>query len=677
MKCWILFALLLFPAVALSQNSDAIDLEAFIEERFGIPEEDLNYADLYESLFQFYRSPLNLNTAQAEDLMALNILTDHQIQGILTHREKYGRLLSIYELQAIAALDMPTIRRLLPFVRVSDDGFQRDSRSLWQRIAAEKQRFLLLRYRQPLQQKAGFQLPADDERAFLGSPGQLYARFRVNHPQDFSFGFTMEKDEGERLGIGNGQSPADFFSFHAAVMNQGKLKSLIVGDYQIQSGQGLLLSGGFQLGKGAETITTVRRHNLGPLPYTSVMESGFFRGVAAKYALTKHWEATAFTSYNRLSGNLSEGEVPAFSSIYANGLHRSRREVARKNVIAQWVNGAQLRYSGQRFALGTTVLSTLFSGAYQRTPRVYNQQEFNGRRNFNWGFDYRFSVANASFFGEGALSASGGKAFVGGMLMGLTSQIDFASLFRHYATDFHSFHGAAFGERSRNINETGFYNGLKFRHGKRWTVAAYADLFRFRWLQYLVDAPSAGQEYLIRATYRPNKKLRVFAQYRYESKPRNIPQNDTPTDEPMVGIRQNFWLHLQHQPTEKMQFRSRVQWAYYQQQAQSNGIAIMQDLIYDFGRITLSGRLAFFDTDWETRQYAFERDVLYAFSIPAYHGIGRRSYLLAKVTLTESLDFWARYAVTRFQDRNQIGSSVDSIEGAVRSDLKVQLRLKL
>src|SRR5919112_581502 len=108
----------------------------------------------------------------------------------------------------------------------------------------------------------------------------LVVRYRVSHTRDFSLGFTAEKDAGEPLvwKPGKGRLGADFYSAHFVVQERGRLKTLALGDYQLQFGQGLLLSSGLQVGKGAETITTLRRSSVGVRAYSSLLENTFFRG---------------------------------------------------------------------------------------------------------------------------------------------------------------------------------------------------------------------------------------------------------------------------------------------------------------------------------------------------------------------------------------------------------------
>jgi len=61
-------------------------------------------------------------------------------------------------------------------------------------------------------------------------------------------------------------------------------------------------------------------------------------------------------------------------------------------------------------------------------------------------------------------------------------------------------------------------------------------------------------------------------------------------------------------------------------------------------KVSLAFRYAVFDTDsYEERWYAYENDVLYSFSVPAYYYKGSRIYLVVHYSITQYLDFWIRF----------------------------------
>ncbi|WP_250630651.1 ComEA family DNA-binding protein [Rhodoflexus caldus] len=703
MKKTLLTALLLLLGWAASAQQkrfqSEVDLDQFIQSLFAVQDEDINYEDAYESLYLLYTNPLDLNRANYEQLADLYVLSQYQIRQFLDYRQRNGELLSIYELQAIEGFDLETIQKILPFVVVGESTFAADTRTLLQRILSEENNYLLIRHSRVLEEQRGFRpLGAGDtlrsglpQIRYAGSPDKIYMRFRVSHLRDFSIGFTAEKDAGEPIAWNPSrrQFGMDFWSAHAAVYNRGRLKAIMLGDYLIQAGQGMLLAAGFTIGKGAETVATIRRSNTGIRPYTSVIENGFFRGAAATVNFGKV-DVTPFISFARRSANVNFAAADTVSdvdiigeafinSIIPTGFHRTERELNGKNAIREVTGGITATYRSPdgNVEAGGTAMMTNFSVPIRPVDRIYNRFEFNGTQNHNIGGFFSYNYRNFNFFGEAARSASGGMGALAGFVSSLSAKVDMSMLYRRYDRNFHSFYGQSFSEGTRPINEYGTYWGIKIKPTLRWTIAAYYDIFRFPWLRFLVDAPSTGNEWLVRVTHQPNRKVAIYAQFRQETKGRNLRDNTTMMDVAVPSVRRNFQLNADFKAEQLVTTRSRIQWSSFQQEGgkMTQGLAIAQDIVLDFKLVKISSRFALFDTDdFENRQYIFEKDVLYSFSIPAYNGRGFRNYYMAQFNIGRKTDLWLRYAFTELRNQNVFGSGLDRIEGNRRSEFKVQLR---
>ncbi len=672
-----------------------VNLDQFILNLFPVQDEDLDYEDIYETLFQYYRTPLDLNRATREELQSLFVLSELQINSFLDYREKYGKLLSIYELQSVPSFDLGTIYNFVPFAQVSPNPDR--PQSLLKRIVSEKNNYLLLRYDRVLEQQKGFTDEASPSQTYLGSPGRLYARFRVSHSRDFSLGFTLEKDNGEQLtwNTKKREYGADFISYHAYFENKGRFKKIMLGDYQMQFGQGLLLAGGFGIGKGAESVQGIRRSNLGIRPYTSALETGFFRGIATTYQLNKRIDLTGFYSRIRRDGTFraftdsTEAELESFiETLRTTGFHRTNNEIAGKGLFIEQSMGGNALYSNldQSLQIGLTGIYTHYNLPFQRDQSSQRDSllylfEFRGKTNYNLVMNFSYNWQNFAFFGEGARSQSGGMGFVGGLVASLSPQIEFAYHYRHYDKDFHTFFGSALGEGTRNINESGMYWGIKITPiVRKLVLSAYYDSFRFPWLRFRVDAPSQGYEWLARMTYSFNRSTRIFLQVRQEAKDRNVSSQDSQGAfrQISLGNKRNYLINIDYGNSKIFRLQSRIQFSTFDFNGKrTSGFALVQDLGADLGKLTLNARFALFGTDdFDNRQYVFEKDVLWAFSIPAYAGQGLRSYLLLRYQATRKLDFWIRYA--RFDYRNQetVSSAGDLIQGNTRSEIKAQMRVK-
>lgn len=686
LSVFLILGLLLCVTDVFSQKrktKDEIDFEQLVEDFFPMQEDDIDYSDAYEILFQMLADPIDLNNADADELKNLFILSPQQIQSFLNYREKYGRLLTIYELQAVPGFSLEDIKRVLPFVTVRETNLEQDNTTLIQRMLRERNNFLLLRYDRTLEEKAGYRRTDSTAARYLGSPDKYYMRYRVSHTNDFSFGFTAEKDQGEQFiwDRATRRYGADFYSAHLVLHNQGSFKSIAVGDYLMQYGQSLVFGGGFNIGKGAETVSAIRRSTFGVRPYTSVVEGNFFRGGAAIYEKGR-FQFMAMYSRMRRDANVNvqndtiTDDEDFISSIQVTGYRRTLREVASKGGMTEQNIGGNITYNSKskNFQAGVSALHTTYEFPLRRTPSKYNQFEFSGKENLLTGVFWDYNFRNVSFFGEAARSSSGGTGLVAGLLANLSKTVEMSMLFRNYDKNFHTFYGRGFSENSRSINEQGMYWGIKIKPNKRWTITGYYDYFKFPWLRFLTDAPSQGHEYLTRITYSPTKKISLYFHFREEQRKRNFAEGTF--NQILTYQKRNFILNCDLRTEKILHLRSRVQFSTFRQNNKTtSGFAIIQDANFDLGKLRFGTRFAVFDTDnYDNRQYTFEKDVLFVFYIPAYYGKGFRNYYIVQYKVGKNIDIWLKYAFTRYKDIEKISSGLEAINGNIKTDVRLQLR---
>ncbi|NVJ87053.1 MAG: helix-hairpin-helix domain-containing protein [Algoriphagus sp.] len=681
--------ILVQPLVGQELPKVEIDPEDLMERLFPIPEEDVDYEQIYEVLLQLYLNPINLNKADHETLQAIYILSPSLIDSFLRYRNELGSLISLYELQAVPGFDLETINRLIPFVTL-EDGEKRGN-SFWERLREEEQTYFIFRYRRTWEERKGFSPPDTSSTGrissrYLGDPNDLYLRFRSQHSRDFSLGFTLDKDAGEQFtwDYQTRRYGFNFFSFHFQRYQVGKWKTLAIGDYQASFGQGLVYGAGYALGKGAETVPTVRRSSVGILPYTAALESGFFRGAAATYKHQK-WEFTALVSTAPRDGRAAileeglENDRLTISSFNQSGLHRTASEIATKNQFRERAIGSAIQYAANsRLTLGSTYLFTSFNQPWIPVWKTYNQFEFQGKSNQVGSIYFNYNWKNFLFFGESAYSKSGGNGTILGFVSSLSSQVDFSFLWRNYDRNFHSFYGNAFSENTRANNERGVYLGLELRPLKKWKLNGYYDFFRFPWLKYRLYNPSFGYEWLGRLTFQPSKTLLAYIQFREEEKERNLPDLNTPqtTYESSLIRKRNGLFNLDYRINRSVFLRSRIWWSKVAiGESQGHGIMLAQDLRIDQDRWKITARYALFDTDnYDARIYAFENHVLWTFSIPFFSGQGQRYYLVGEYDLSKKIRIYFRWAKTTYTDRETISSGLQEIQGNQQTETTFLLR---
>jgi hypothetical protein len=679
-----ILCLLLLPFLGMAQDppKQDIDINQLILSILPIPTEDTDNTDLYEALIELYHNPISLNTATYDELASLYVLSESQIVAILKYRSTAGPLLSIYELQAIPELDLPTIYKLIPFITLVQTP-----EKLKTILKSPTQHFLLLRTSTLLEKQKGFTAVDTTTRSntrYTGSPWYTYVRYRYARTGAFSFGLNLEKDAGEKAWYWNPSRQIfgpDFTSFHAQILNRGKLKNLIIGDFQLQVGQGLALGAGFSFGKGAEVIRTTYRSTTGIRPYTSSVEANYFRGIAATYQLTNQIAFTSFFSRMKRDGNPSsteEGDEQSVASLPISGYHRTPQERLTQNTIVEQNTGIHVLFTPTKkhAQIGITTLHTLYNIDLQKKDVPYHLFEFSGNQNLLLSIHADYRWRNFHFFTEGAQSKSNGKGMVAGMIVGLGKQLDFSVLLRHYDPHFHSFYGHSFAESTRPINENGHYFGIRYTPIRQFQISIFHDFFRFPWLKYQINSPSQGHQNYLHFLWKPNKKALVYAMMQVKHKAHNFSTTHQPTVSVSNTIRHTALINFDYKIPLKYTLRTRVQWGSFQYENQSaaTGMVLLQDITLHLKKWELSGRIAFFKSDdYDSRLYVYEKDILYAFSIPAYYNTGNRHYLMTRYTLNKNLKIWVRWSQTRYQNIDKISSGLNEISGNKRSEFKMQL----
>lgn len=688
-----LFLSLSFLSIYLNGQSLEEEKASIIEQRVDFLLDvneggEVDFTTLFEQLEVFYDRPINLNLAKKIDLEDLGLLNSIQINALLKHIENHGKLITFEELQSIEGFDLETIRLIQPFTKVNGDLDK--TRLSFSNLLNEGSSSLFIRYTRVLEQQEGYspisaeELEAKENARYLGSADKLFTRYRFNYSNNLSIGFTGEKDAGEQFLKGNNKDGFDFYSGHIFLQGFGVVKQLAIGDFQAQFGQGLTFWSGLAFGR-TPSIFTLKRNAPKLRPYTSVQEDLFLRGGGITLQ-HKHTELTLFYSSKKADANVSGRDTltneAIISSISEDGFHRTPSEIEDENVILQEFLGANLSYEKRNFSVGLTGVYNQIDAKLQPRVSTYNQFSQLKDQNANVGADFSYLYKNINLFGEVSKSIDGGIGHTVGALIVLDKSISLAIQNRRFEKNFIPIQSNAIGESTTNTNENGTFIGLEAKPIKTITISAFADRFSFDWLRFQTDAPSTGHRLLAQVDYKPSKKMSAYFRYRKRSRGRN---DNSISNEGLKGLSQenlvNYRLHFAYKVTKEIELKSRVEFTRYTigDGQNEDGLLIYQDLSYKKLSFPLSFslRYALFDTEsFNSRIYAYENDVLYAFSIPAFNGRGTRFYVTTKYRIKRGVDLWVRFAQTYYADRIVVGSGKEAIQGNTRSEIKAQLRFK-
>jgi hypothetical protein len=648
-------------------------LENLTEASDDAATEDDSYL---QELVQFIKDPVNLNYTDEGQLKELKLLSPIQIGNFFLYKKLLGNFISIYELQAIPDWDIDLIRRLKPYIMVSSkvDMFN----SIGSRLKNGRNA-LLLKGIQTLEKSKGYLLNSSNATNFYpGSPQHVLIRYKYIFKNLLQYGVTGEKDAGEQFFKGGQKSGFDFYSVHFFVRSLGIIKSLALGDFTVNLGQGLTQWGGLAFRKGSDVLNIKRQSDV-LRPYNSAGEILFNRGVGVTLQKNK-WEATAFASYRKIDANFNADTLnfeDFVSSLQTSGYHRTASEVADKNSQGQLTLGGNIAYSTDRFHAGINAVHYNFEHSITRPAYLYNAYALSGKTAGNYSIDYSYTYKNMHFFGEAAIDEDLDKAFINGLLISVDPHVDMSFLYRNISRGYQSLYTNAFTESTYPTNESGFYTGIAISPSSQVRIDAYADFYHFPWLKFRVDAPSTGNDYLVQLTYTPNKQVEIYTRYHTEKKAINYNPDGAILNPVIAQPKQDVRTQFSYKLNAEFTLRSRVELSWFDKKADDagNGFLIYTDVLYKPIFKSFSGniRLQYFETDgYNSRLYTYENDVLYAYSIPVFYDKGYRYYVNINYDLNKKISVWARFAQTVYPDKKVIGSGLDLIKGNTKSEITLQ-----
>ncbi|MDQ2180574.1 helix-hairpin-helix domain-containing protein [Marinifilum sp. D714] len=668
----LLVLFLSFLGIANAQNTAGEQdlIERIIENIAEQEEDNPDYTNLLEEITKLIQHPLNINAANSYELEKLYFLNQNQIEQLIKYREENGSILSIYEIQLIKGFSAELVKNIAPLI---------STKEIQKPISLKKtQHQLLIRSEHNFQKEAGYNKSSENSK-YLGNPWKYYSRYQMQSPKSgLDFGFTAENDKGEPFFKDQNSNGFDFYSAHVQKKSNGLLKQINLGDYQIKFGQGVSLWSGMGGKKSSFTTQNARKYQ-GIRSYKSTDENRFFRGASIIISPLKGINIAAFSSYKKIDASSGADTISSFtSSIVNTGLHRNRNELDKKDILKEKLFGGYFSWNLKNTQFGAAFIQYSYSPEIKIAEKAYSQYNFTGKNNYNLSINYQTQINNIHLFGEAARSKSGGIGILQGANIQIHPQFNLETIYRKYDKDFHAHYSNSFSEQSRSQNEEGIYIGINFHPFSKWSIKAYYDQFEFPWLRYSSNSPTDGHEYFAQIEYTNSDKLSIYFRYKQENKADNI--NADFINIPVEYEKTQYRLHLSTKPATNWEIRNRIEFTKYKQADRNeNGFLIYQDLIYRFSQfpLNISLRYALFDTDsYDTRIYAYENDILYAYSVPAYYNKGSRFYLNLNYKISNKITLYARYALTKYSNKESIGSGTSLIDGDTKSDVKLQLKFR-
>ena len=630
----------------------------------------LNWENELEELSNRLQEPVNLNSATREQLEQFPFLSDIQIEHLLAYIYIHGQMETIYELQLVEELDRQTIQYLLPFVCIK--AINNEPAFRWKTMLKDAGRYgkneVLTRLDIPFYKRKGY------EHTYLGPSVYNSVKYTFRYRDQLYAGGVAEKDAGEPFAALHNSYGYDYYSFYLLLQNCGRLKSLAVGNYRLSFGQGLVMSTDYLMGKTIYA-SSFNNRSTGIKRHSSTDEYNYFRGVATTVALTKRLSVSAFYSHRNMDGVVTDGEI---TSVYKTGLHRSRKEADKKNLLTSQLTGGNVSYQQNHIRLGITGVYYVFNRPYEPELTGYSKYNIHGNHFYNLGIDYAYRWRRFSFQGETAIGKQG-WASLNRLQYSPVQDIQFMLIHRFYSYDYWAMYAHSFGEGSTVQNEQGYYVGLETTPFSHWRFFVSFDLFSFPWKKYRINKPSRGTDGLIQATFTPRTNLSMYLKYRYKQKERDLTGSKGTLTLPIFHHQLRY--RLNYSLNDVFSSRTTLDYNHFhsQDRAANIGYQVTQMISSQLPWARLFADVQgsyFFTDDYDSRVYVSESGLLYTFYTPSFQGRGFRCSVRLRYELNKHWLFITKFGETVYLDRNEIGSGNDLICGNKKADVQMQLRIK-
>ena len=630
----------------------------------------LNWENELEELSNRLQEPVNLNSATREQLEQFPFLSDIQIEHLLAYIYIHGQMETIYELQLVEELDRQTIQYLLPFVCIK--AINNEPAFRWKTMLKDAGRYgkneVLTRLDIPFYKRKGY------EHTYLGPSVYNSVKYTFRYRDQLYAGGVAEKDAGEPFAALHNSYGYDYYSFYLLLQNCGRLKSLAVGNYRLSFGQGLVMSTDYLMGKTIYA-SSFNNRSTGIKRHSSTDEYNYFRGVATTVALTKRLSVSAFYSHRNMDGVVTDGEI---TSVYKTGLHRSRKEADKKNLLTSQLTGGNVSYQQNHIRLGITGVYYVFNRPYEPELTGYSKYNIHGNHFYNLGIDYAYRWRRFSFQGETAIGKQG-WASLNRLQYSPVQDIQFMLIHRFYSYDYWAMYAHSFGEGSTVQNEQGYYVGLETTPFSHWRFFVSFDLFSFPWKKYRINKPSRGTDGLIQATFTPRTNLSMYLKYRYKQKERDLTGSKGTLTLPIFHHQLRY--RLNYSLNDVFSSRTTLDYNHFhsQDRAATKGYQVTQMISSQlpWTRLFADVQGSYFCTDdYDSRVYVSEKGLLYTFYTPSFQGRGFRCAVRLRYELNKHWLFITKFGETIYLNRNEIGSGNDLIYGNKKADVQMQLRIK-
>jgi len=540
-----------------------------------------------------------LNTVDSLSLQSIEVLTDYQIASILFYRKSNGRFNSVYELQFVSGIDDDVYEHLLSVFYVDDLNKQ-----MRQRKSNYVQTYIASKL--------------TDNGQVSGEPDlMLRHKAEIKLAPKIAVRGMLEKDAKENL--------AEVYDYKSVscFYNSSRGDIVVVGDYRLALGQGLVCSNKpFFSMTGSEPY---KRKNV-LQANGSFAENTGFRGIASSYS---HRKLNLIVAWSGRDLNASTAESDSFTSLYNYSVHFDSLSLAKRGTLTNSLWAGSLSYRSDYFQTGLCFSSYTFDRNYKPLKSAsYTNNNLSAGEKYSHYYKLCFKQLDA--WGETALASNGSFALIHGFNYDFGDDTEVCLQYNYYAQSYLTFMSNAFSYHSYPANEEGWYSCLKNR-----SLDGFLFLYSIHICQnisdrYFLSKSGAYLKSTFSAEYMLSEGVKLGFMYRFKKEDVEVAPDDRTSHLFAQRERNTMRFNLATKISEMWSLRWRYEYCRLSGTAEEEGMLAFAEAVCKKRRLVAAVRLSFFDCDYDTRIYAYERSLPNIFSMPYFYGKGNRQYLYLK-----------------------------------------------
>lgn len=511
-----------------------------------------------------------------------------------------------------------------------------------------------------------------DRNGYLGYKYKHWLRYTFTYGQFVKAGIVASQDAGEPFFAGKNSSGYDYYSAYVLLRNLGPMKTLAVGRYRLRFGMGLILNNSFGLGK-LNTLATLGRSTNHILAHSSRSEANYLQGAAATVTVAKGLDLTAFASWRKIDATLNK-DSNSIATILTSGYHRTQSEMDRRRNASVTLLGGNINYFRNGFHVGITGFHASYNKELEPKEGLFRQWYPRGKDFWNASIDYGYASNRLNISGETATGNCNHVATINSISYQLLHNLSLMALQRYYPYQFYSLYSESFADGGSVSNESGIYFGGNWQPARGLNVMFYTDYAYFPWAKYMVSESSHAWDNFVQLSLQ-RRAWTFLARYRLRQRERdNADKSGLITRNEHRGR-----LSLGYAGTGGWTSTLQVDGALCNQPSgNSRGYMLSEQASWHWRWLRVNGMVGYFNTDdYDSRVYTYERGVLYTFSFPMFYSEGIRYALSARADVGKWLMVIVKAGTTDYFDRQTISSGLQQINQSSKTDIEVQLRVKL